>query len=131
MRPKLIALLAVSAFALVGCSAGEPSAEPTATRTEDSNAHLLPPVPTVEEPGPEDMFINTLSTTFEGNESKIDKLVRYKMEESYYVDRGEEYCEQVEAGKKVEPMVDTELDNDYEIEHRIMISAQIFLCPTT
>lgn len=33
MRPKLIALLAVSAVALVGCAAGEPSVEPTATVT--------------------------------------------------------------------------------------------------
>lgn len=31
MRPKLIALIAVSAVALVGCAAGEPSVEPTAT----------------------------------------------------------------------------------------------------
>lgn len=31
MRPKLIALIAVSAFALVGCATGEPSAAPTVT----------------------------------------------------------------------------------------------------
>ena len=31
MRPKLIALIAVSAVALAGCAAGEPSVEPTIT----------------------------------------------------------------------------------------------------
>lgn len=33
MRPRIFALLAVSAFALVGCGASEPSAQPTVTVT--------------------------------------------------------------------------------------------------
>lgn len=40
MRPKLIALLAVSAFALVGCSVGEPSVEPTATVTQPEQTQV-------------------------------------------------------------------------------------------
>ena len=127
MRPKLIALIAVSAFALVGCATSETSVEPTATVTVTATPEAEPALPA--EPESEDMFANTLSSTFDGKESKISKSVRYKMEESYYVDRGEEYCEQVEAGKKVEPMTDTALDDDYAIEHRIMSSAQVFLCP--
>ncbi|HJX78554.1 hypothetical protein [Glutamicibacter sp.] len=54
MRPKLIALLAVSAVALVGCSAGEPSGEPTATATVTASPEPVSgPTPTDLPPGVE------------------------------------------------------------------------------
>lgn len=127
MRPKLIALLAVSALALVGCSAGEPSVEPTATVTVTATPEAEPALPA--EPKPADMFANSLSSTFEGKEPQFNKSVRHKLDESYYMDRGEEYCDLIDAGKKVEPMASTASEDDYEIEHRIMINSQTFLCP--
>lgn len=54
MRPKLIALLAISAVALVGCSAGEPRVEPTATVTVTASAvPVNGPNPTYLPPGVE------------------------------------------------------------------------------
>lgn len=50
MRPKLIALIAFSAFALVGCATSEPSVEPTATVTVTATPE---PEPTPE-PAPSD-----------------------------------------------------------------------------
>lgn len=42
MRPKLIALIAVSAVALVGCSTGEPSVAPTVTVTASPSVVMEP-----------------------------------------------------------------------------------------
>ncbi|WP_404285438.1 hypothetical protein [Glutamicibacter arilaitensis] len=41
MRPKLIALLAASAIALVGCASAEPSVDPTATVAVDTAKEAL------------------------------------------------------------------------------------------
>ena len=131
MRPKLIALIAVSAFALVGCASGEaanePSAEPSVTATVFATPDVEPSA--ISEPGPEEMFLSTTSSTFEGGEARVNKKVHYKMEDEYIMERGYEYCDQIEAGEDIEPMTDTALPDDYEIENRIMIGAQIFLCP--
>lgn len=155
MRPKLLSLLALSAIALVGCSAPTPnSTEPEKTPTKvtettdpstgetinlDANGYEIEPSETANPgpmqerppagPEPEHIFNSSLASTFEGKEDRIDKSIRHKLKESYYVDRGKVYCEKVESGEEVEPMTDTKLDDDYVIEQQIMLSAQIFLCP--
>ncbi|MEV7644727.1 MULTISPECIES: hypothetical protein [Actinomycetes] len=130
MRPKLFAVLAISAVALVGCSAAAPASEPAPTGVQAS-APVQTAVPeVVETPAPEEMFLDSLNATFDGKESQVDKSVRHKMRDSYISERGEEYCELVESGKPVEPMTDTSLNIDYEIENRILSSAQTFLCPS-
>lgn len=85
MRPKLISLLVVSAVALVGCSAGEPSVEPTVTVTvtaEDPAAELIEdanyedPTKTVEYA--EDLFVTTAkirSKSLDVSEPPKDKVI--------------------------------------------------------
>lgn len=131
MRPKLIALLAVSAFALFGCASGEVN---TGSSVEPSESATFIATPDAEqtpafEPGPEEMFLSTTTSTFEGGEDRVSKKVHHKMEDEYILERGHEYCELIESGKDVKPITDTALSDDYEIENRIMLGAQIFLCP--
>lgn len=81
MRPKLIALIAVSAVALVGCSAGEPSAEPVATVTVTATPE--PEVATQETPAEpveavEEQFADFAELRAPMNEAKMpdrDKVI--------------------------------------------------------
>lgn len=89
MRPKLIALIAVSAIALVGCSAGESSVEPTATVTVTATPE--PEVVTQELPiqpndAAEEMFADFAETRAIAHDAK-------KPNRAKVIDALKKFCE--------------------------------------
>lgn len=131
MRPKLVALLAVSAIALVGCSAtAEPLPEPSATISAPTN----PPAATQPEETntagkQEEAFLTQLSDI----KDKADQLegnLKKKATDSYLIKRGEKYCDLLEETEAVEPLPSNSNDTtDYQIETMILQSARTNLCP--
>ncbi|MGP9031560.1 hypothetical protein ACT17S_00595 [Glutamicibacter mysorens] len=88
MRPKLIALLAVPALALVGCSAPESTPEPTATVTVTATPTASANAPTSEGVDPS-LFERSLDFRWQGAQP-------YSEEE--LVEAAQDACEQLRDG---------------------------------
>ena len=128
MRPKLIALIAVSAFALVGCSSGEaanePSAEPSVTATVTAAAS-----PIQDANASKDAFLAQLEVIKE-KKSQLEGKLKKKASDEYMLERGDKYCELLEDNDLVEPIYSDGKDaTDMQIEGMILQSARINLCP--
>lgn len=133
MRPKLIALIAVSAVALVGCATNESPVETQKTIAEPATSEPEQVVPTEDpyaERSVEEFYVDSLVDTFARGKNNVPESLHYKMEEAYIMERGEYYCEKVEAGKKVEQIRNLDGNIEDEIENRIILDATMFLCPS-
>ena len=130
MRPKLIALLAVSAVALVGCAASEPTVEPAQPSASTPDAaelsETLEAEPTSE---PKDLFLESVHAVVDGNEDIFKGKEQNMISESYWLEKSDKYCEQIESGNTpVEPS--TLSANGIQLERTIISSASQHLCPT-
>lgn len=130
MRPKFVALLAVSVLALVGCSAASetapgPAGGAPASATPSASVE---PSPSKEVGEDEEAFIEGLSTVTD-KASQLPKNLRSKAEYSYMLKRGKEYCETIAEKGTAEPEQTVNNADDLAIESMILISAQIYLCP--
>lgn len=92
MRPRIFAVLAVSAFALVGCGASEPSAQPTVTVTvpAETAAPVEPSAAPSEEANTDEDYLA------EFEQLSISGL---KYDDSALISYGQEACEIMESGK--------------------------------
>jgi len=104
MRPKLPALLAVSAVALVGCASIEPSVEPNATSSRPEAAPLVmteaeATVESTSEPTPENSetdFITFIQPDFSGWKGELpldEDLLAAGYLACEKLDKGEPYME--------------------------------------
>lgn len=133
MRPKLIALIAVPALAFTGCAANEDQVTTQKTIVEPATSEPEQVVPTEDpyaERSVEEFYVDSLVHTFESSKNNAPESLHYKMEEAYIMERGEYYCEKVEAGEKVEQIHNLDVNIEDEIENRIILNATMFLCPS-
>lgn len=133
MRPKLFAIVAVSAFALVGCATNEDPVATQQTIVEPATSEPEQVVPTegpYAERSAEEFYVDSLVHTFESGKNNVPESLHYKVEEAYIMERGEYYCDKVEAGKEVEQIRNLDGNIEDEIENRIILSATMFLCPS-
>jgi len=131
MRPKFVALLALSALALVGCSAdADPAPEPTVTAPVTATPSASADSSASQESGTdEEAFLAQLSTLSDKKEELPPKFQK-KVTEKYMLDRGEMYCEMSEKDRNIKPITSGEsTGTDNGIETRILMSAQMNLCP--
>lgn len=133
MRPKFVALVAVSALALVGCSsAADPAPEPTSTATvaatSPANAEPSPSAPTAADA--EENFLGMMENSIGIDADKYSKNLQPKLESSYWLDRGEELCDEVEPGGAVTMPTGIRSSEEYRIESSIAVAASSYLCPT-
>ena len=131
MRPKFVALVAVSALALVVCSsAAEPAPAPTATSTvaATSPASAADGPTKTDNAAAEAAFIEGLSTVTD-KASQLPKNLRSKAEDSYLLKRGKEYCETIAQTGTAEPEQTVNNADDLAIEAMILNSARTNLCP--
>ncbi len=135
MRPKLVSLLAVSALALVGCSAAEPAptTTPAPTATETLNAtpsESAEAESSQEADGDEEAFLAQLTFIRDAKEDLSGDLKK-KTSETYQLERGEEYCELLEKDPMTEPRYKDGTDaTDLQIESNILMAAKLHLCPS-
>lgn len=101
MRPKLFALLAVSAVALVGCSASEGTPEPTATVTVTAEPSASPEETAQAEPtlivpeetlSPEDAYLGR---------ARNNNYTLSKMGDKELLELAEDSCEGLAEGVKI------------------------------
>lgn len=130
MRPKLIALIAVSTVALVGCASGEAVSK---TSVEPSNTVTIAPEPSPSQDATasKDAFLAQLEVIKE-KESQLEGKLKKKASDEYMLERGDKYCELLEDNDLVEPIYSNGKDaTDLQIEGMILQSARINLCPTS
>lgn len=128
MRPKLIALIAISAVALVGCASGEAASE---TNAEPSNTVTIAPDPSPiqDATASKDAFLDQLEVIKE-KENQLEGKLKKKASDKYMLERGDKYCELLEDNDLVEPIYSDGKDaTDMQIEGMILQSARINLCP--
>lgn len=125
MRPRIIALLAVSAIglSLTACATAEPSNEPTATVTitaTPSTHASVEPLSAEETPDAEESFLNTVNRLEESMPGVSDKEL---------LDAGYEMCETYEygSGDPVPQLIDA---GDYSVPVNgvVMFTSENTLC---
>lgn len=136
MRPKFVALFAVSVLALAGCSsAAEPAPEPTEPAAPEARQAIDPPVsaepsPSQEANGDEEAFLAQLAFIRDAKENLSGDLKK-KTSETYQLDRGKKYCELLEEDPMTEPLYKDGKDaTDLQIESNILMAAKLHLCPS-
>lgn len=130
MRPKLIALLAVSAVALVGCASGETASKPIADPSQSVTV-AAEPSPSQDATASKDAFLTQLEVIKE-KKSQLEGKLKKKASDEYMLERGDKYCELLEDNELVEPIYSNGKDaTDLQIESMILQSARINLCPAT
>lgn len=125
MRPRIFAVLAVSAFALVGCSASEGSPEPQPTVTATSAPSASPD--------------ETAQASVEASTEKIEEefIVEYKQmagnvdlySEDELVEIGYDTCELMKDGKKVPHNFTGDTQGDHSVGIPAGMAAKAKLCP--
>lgn len=107
MRPRIFALLAVSAVALVGCSAAESTPEPTATVTVTATPAASPDETAQAEPrlavpnetlSPEQKYLNG---------ARMSDHALSKMTDKELLKLAEQSCERLAEGEKIPELVTT------------------------
>ena len=107
MRPRIYAVLAVSAFALVGCGASEPSAQPIATVTVTATPSASAEKTTQAEPtlvvpeeslSPEEKYLNG---------ARMSDHALSKMTDKELLKLAEQSCDRLAEGEKIPEVVTT------------------------
>lgn len=133
MRPKFIAVLSLTALALVGCSAAETPAAPTPTQDVTITAETLAPpasAPASSDKADEEAFLAQLAYIRDAK-GKLSGDLKKKASEAYQLKRGEKYCELLEDDPMTEPIYKNGKDaTDLQIESNILMAAKVHLCPT-
>lgn len=128
MRPKLIALIAVSAVALVGCASGETASAPSVESSQAATV-AAEPSPSQDANASKDAFLAQLEVIKE-KKSQLEGKLKKKASDEYMLERGDKYCELLEDNDLVEPIYSDGKDaTDMQIEGMILQSARINLCP--
>lgn len=130
MRPKLIALLAVPVFALVGCSAAESTPEPTATVTVTATPSASAEETTQAEPtlvvpeeslSPEKKYLNG---------ARRQSEVLKDMSDSKLLELAHESCEQMQEGSRLPEVVGSNDDPEIQSANIVVYGmAGSQLCP--
>ncbi len=135
MRPKFIAVLSLSALALVGCSAAETPAAPTPTQDVTITKETLAPTASAQAPSEtaeanEKAYLAELTYLLSDKKDDLPKKFQKKITDKYMLERGKMYCEKLKKNKNLEPITSGESTGiDYAIESRILGTARNMLCP--
>lgn len=122
MRPKLFALIAVSAVALVGCATAETSEpQPTVTVTAVPSASAEKTAQAEPALSPQDQYLNGVR-----KQSEVLK----DMSDSELLDLAQESCEQMEDGSRLPEVAGSNSDPDIQSANIVVYGmAGSQLCP--
>ena len=137
MRPKLIALIAVPVFALVGCSASAtPEPDPVESSTPSAS-----PAPAAKKavakkaadktPRNEAGYLEALDASLTAKKDQIPGNLQDRVNHEYYLERGDYYCSRENARKAEDHTASYETGDEKYFETMILMQAASYLCPSS